>query len=208
MAGIVSRARRRRYKSLRSRAPSPGSAFSSTRGCTGSASSFGKADDHQSQQATHQHMGPASPKKMELICLLYYQFVPKASLSLGGSRPSPKRAFHNWHPASVVEIDSPLQHRGYPKQQVCPDFIRINLIQHLMPSARIEMMRDVRETCATIATHEDPKALQLLAHGVFTAGKEVNGQCAPYRSKAAGIGQLRSGGQEGLHRGRRECSKA
>src|SRR5260221_5444723 len=76
-----------------------------------------------------------------------------------------------------------------------------------MPPARIEMMQDVREPCATIATHEEPKALQLLAHGVFAAGKEVNGQCAPYRAKAAGIGQFRSGGQEGLHRGRLECSK-
>ena len=104
--------------------------------------------------------------------------------------------------------DSPLQHRGYPKQQVCPDFILVDFVEHLMSSARIEMMRDVRETCATIATHEDPKALQLLAHRVVAAGKEVNGQCAPYRSKAAGIGQLRSGGQEGLHRGRLECSEA
>lgn len=67
--------------------------------------------------------------------------------------------------------DSPLQHGGYPKQEICSDFIRINLIQHLMPPAGIEMMRDVRGACATIATHEDPKAPQLLAHGVFAAGK-------------------------------------
>ncbi len=64
---------------------------------------------------------------------------------------------------------------SYPKQQVRPDFIRINLIQHLMPSAMIEMVRDVRNPCAPIATHERPKTLQLLAHGVFAAGKEVNG---------------------------------
>src|SRR5258708_7133499 len=103
--------------------------------------------------------------------------------------------------------NSPSKNGRNPKQKICPDFDGIDFVQHLMPPTRIEMMRDVREACATIATHEDPRALQLPAHGVFAAGKEVNGQCARYRAKVAGIGQFRSGGQEGLHRGRLECSK-
>ncbi|MDB6039013.1 MAG: hypothetical protein JWM99_2854 [Verrucomicrobiales bacterium] len=69
------------------------------------------------------------------------------------------------------------------------------------------MVREVREACATIAAHEYPKALQSLAYGVVAAGKEVNWQRAPHPAKAAGIGQLRSGGQDGLHRCGLECSK-
>src|SRR6266436_5844269 len=67
--------------------------------------------------------------------------------------------------------NSPSKNRRNPKQKIYSDFDGIDFVEHLMPPARIEMMRDVREACATIAIHEDPKALQLPAHGVFAAGK-------------------------------------
>ena len=94
---------------------------------------------------------------------------------------------------------SPVQQGGYPKQQVSPDFLRIKFIQHLVPTSRIEMMGEVRQPCPTIAIHQDSKALQALAHGIVAAGKEVDWQAATYPAKPAGISQLRSGGQEGLH---------
>src|SRR5271170_4393886 len=95
---------------------------------------------------------------------------------------------------NVLHPESPSKNGRNPKQKICSDFGRIDFVQHLMPLARVEMMRDIREACATIAAHEEPKALQLLANGVFAAGKEVNGQCAPNRAKPPGIGQFRSGG--------------
>ena len=88
----------------------------------------------------------------------------------------------------MLHPESPSKNGRNPKQEICSDFGGIDFIQHFMPPARIEMMRDIRETFATIAIHEEPNPFQLLAHGVFAAGKEVNGQRAPYRAKAVGIG--------------------
>ncbi len=58
----------------------------------------------------------------------------------------------------------PLQHRRDPAKKIGAYFDTVDLIEHLVPSAGIEIMRDVLDANCTVALDQDSKSFQPLAH--------------------------------------------
>ena len=76
----------------------------------------------------------------------------------------------------------------------------VQFIEHFVPPSFVKIVGDIADSCATIAAHEDPKALQLLAHGIFAAGKEIHWQTRPYFGRRIRVGQPCRSGQKRFRR--------
>ena len=62
-----------------------------------------------------------------------------------------------------------------PKQQVRSDFNGVNLIQNLMPSAGIEMVSDIPQTCPAIAIDKNLNTFETLTDRVIASREQING---------------------------------
>jgi hypothetical protein len=80
------------------------------------------------------------------------------------------------------------QHRKDPVKQASPDFAPVDLVEHFVPSTGVEIVGDIRDVCFVIKLNQNPDSFELLAHGIFAAGKKVDRQVAAYLAKIGRIG--------------------
>ena len=86
---------------------------------------------------------------------------------------------------------STLQCGNDPVQQMSADLAAVDLIEHFVPAARVEIVRNVGDARLAIPVHQDADALELLAHWIVTAGKQVDGKIAADPAKTNRIGHAR-----------------
>jgi hypothetical protein len=56
------------------------------------------------------------------------------------------------------------------------DFVAVDLIQHFVSSTGVEIVGDAVDARFVIALYQDLDSCELLAHGIFAARKQVDGQ--------------------------------
>ena len=89
-----------------------------------------------------------------------------------------------------------------PEKQIRLDFTTVDLVEHFVSSPRVEMVADIVDTRLVVAIDKETNSFELLAHRVFAARKQVDGQIAAYLAKSGGAGQLgRSGEKRFIGRG-------
>src|SRR5215469_9976333 len=88
------------------------------------------------------------------------------------------------------------QHGVDPAKQVGYDFVTVDFVQHFVTSTWVEVMGDVVDASVVIARYEDLYSFKLLAHRIFAARKQVNGQIWEYLAKVHRIGQPTRGSEK------------
>jgi hypothetical protein len=88
------------------------------------------------------------------------------------------------------------KHCCYPVEQVSSDFVAVDLVEHFVSSARVEMVRDVSNACRAVTIYKGLHSAELLAHGVVAAREQVDRQTGTYPPKVGQVGQSRRGRQE------------
>src|SRR5205807_1262427 len=76
-----------------------------------------------------------------------------------------------------------------PAKQACPDFVTIDLVEHFVSSTGVEIVGDVVDAHCVIAVYQEPDFFELLAHWVFAARKQVDGQVVACLAKTDRVGQ-------------------
>src|SRR5437899_10582073 len=94
---------------------------------------------------------------------------------------------------SVMMSDMVRLHRRDPREQACSHFVAIDLVQHLVSSAGVEIAGDIGETRSAIAFHKQADAFEVVADGIVAAREEINRQVLSYLSKGHGIDEATSG---------------
>src|SRR6266446_3943916 len=87
-------------------------------------------------------------------------------------------------PALLLSV----QHRKDPRQEICPDFIAVDLIQHFVPSTGIELVRNVVESRFFVSENQGIDSFELLADGIFGSRQHVDRQVFSYLAEIYGIG--------------------
>src|SRR5262249_29866680 len=85
----------------------------------------------------------------------------------------------------------PLQHGRDPSKQSTPHLVAVDLIEHLVSAARIEVVGDPADARPVIAVYQDLDSFELLAHRIFAAREEVDWQVMAYLAELDRIGQTR-----------------
>jgi hypothetical protein len=93
--------------------------------------------------------------------------------------------------SSIVSVKTFLSfdHRSDPGEQARSHFFLVDLIEHFVSSAGVEIVGDDAFARFAIAGHQQVDAFELLAHGIFTTRKEVDGQVIAYLAKTDRVGQ-------------------
>jgi len=60
-------------------------------------------------------------------------------------------------------------------KKIGTNFRTIDLIEHLVPSAWVKIMRDVVNASGTVALDQNTKSFQPLAHRIITYRKQIDG---------------------------------
>src|SRR5262245_18559402 len=89
----------------------------------------------------------------------------------------------------VPNVRLSLQHRRDPAEQARMDFVAVDLIEHFVSSSGVEIVGDVVNARFTIAVYQDLESFESLAHGIFTARQQVDGQVGPYLAKTDRVRQ-------------------
>ena len=95
-----------------------------------------------------------------------------------------------------------------PVEHSFPDFDPVDLIKHFVSSASIEFVRDIRDARFSIALNEESDSLELLANGIFAAGKNINGQVTPDFAQICRITYPLGGGEKRFEGCRLKLCKA
>src|SRR5262249_2233748 len=102
----------------------------------------------------------------------------------------------------------PLQHGRDPSKQTTLHLVAVDLIEHLVSAARVEVVGDPADARPVIAVYQDLDSFELLAHGIFAAREEVDWQVMAYLAELDRIGQARRSCEKGCKRRGSKFSKA
>src|SRR5438046_557951 len=94
---------------------------------------------------------------------------------------------------SVMMSDMVCLHRRDPREQACSHFVAIDLVQHLVSSAGVKVVRDTAETSGAITVHQQARSLEVVAQGVLAAREKIDGQILSYLTEGHRIGEATSG---------------
>src|SRR5271163_3022349 len=89
---------------------------------------------------------------------------------------------------------------GNPAEQAGLDLASVDLVQHFVSTARIEIESDVAQPGIAVAANQCVESPQLLPNGVFASGEQIDRQIAADLAKCGRIVQLRRGAEEGNKR--------
>src|SRR6266404_2366536 len=92
-------------------------------------------------------------------------------------------------------------HRRDPGEQACPYFVAVDLVQHLVSSAGVKIVRDTAEAGGAITVHPQARSLEVVAEGVLAAREKIDGQILSYLTEGHRIGETASR-REKRHEGR------
>ena len=89
---------------------------------------------------------------------------------------------------------------GNPAEQAGLDLASVDLVQHRVSTARIEIEGDVAQPGVAVAANQCVESPELLPHGVFASGEQIDRQIAADLAECDRIAQPRCGAEEGSKR--------
>ena len=89
---------------------------------------------------------------------------------------------------------------GNPAEQAGLDVAPVDLVQHLVATARIKIDGDVAQPGIAVAADQGVKPAQLLPDRVFASGEQIDRQIAADLAERDRIVQPRRGAEEGNKR--------
>ena len=84
------------------------------------------------------------------------------------------------------------------------DFVSVDLVQHLVSAARIEIEGDVTQPGIAVAADQCVESPQLLSDGIVASGEQIDREIAPDLAECDRIAQSRRNAEEGRKRVRGE----
>src|SRR5712664_289032 len=109
--------------------------------------------------------------------------------------------------AAVIVVQF-FQCLGNPIEQAGLDLAPVDLVQHLVSTARIKIEGDVAQPGIAVAANQCVESPQLLPDGVFASGEQIDRQIAADLAECDRIGQPRRCAEEGNKRFGVEAFKA
>src|SRR6202030_2099009 len=85
---------------------------------------------------------------------------------------------------------------GDPAEQASLDLAPVDLIQHLVSTARIKIESDVAQPGIAVAANQCVESPQALPDGVFASGEQIDRQIAADLAECGRIVQPRRGAEE------------